>query len=263
VALKFIITASVADLRREPELFSSKDYSHQDLRETQLLFGERLELLDTKEEWIHVAALEQIYFDEAHGWTPHHGWILSSEAEEVDSFPASEFAVFAPTISYKNVTLSFGTLLNEAHPLARPLPKVPNRSVLVEDALQFVGMPYLWGGRAFHLGSPISSVDCSGLINLIYRAQGVTIPRNAYDQYLKCLPTARLKPGDPLYLAREKKVNHVVLKLDDQTFMEAPKTGQKVRLLKWETEIWEDKGRIHIFDRDYSYMPYPGAFITS
>jgi len=264
MARKYVITASIADLRREPIQFPVQDYSHQDLRETQLLFGENIELLDQKEQWLYISAIEQTYFDEQQGWLPHKGWILNSEAKEVEFFSSPKYAICVPCASIQNSLLSFGTLLSEVSsdtPDIRILPKIPNRTVLVEDSLLFLGIPYLWGGRAFDLRSPISSVDCSGLVNLLYRAQGVMLPRNAHDQYLKCRPTSDLKSGDPLYLAKEQRVSHVVLKLDEKTFIEAPKTGQSVRTLIWGKEMWEEKGRIHFFDRESSYIPYPGTFL--
>jgi gamma-D-glutamyl-L-lysine dipeptidyl-peptidase len=255
LARKFVINIAIADLRNKAEILTP-DYSHQELRETQLLFGEKLKLLEEQGEWLKIAALEQPFC---------HGWVHRSEVKEVTAFEASTHVICAKAAVFAEQILSYGTLLSnvESSPLIRKLPKHPIREVIVEDAKLFLGAPYLWGGRAFPLEQTISSVDCSGLINLLYRAQGLQIPRNAHEQYLKSRPTNYLKPGDPLYLAKEKRVNHVVLKLDDKTFIESPETGKCVRLLTWGKEIWEERGRIHIFDRAHSYVPYPGTFILS
>lgn len=43
----------------------------------------------------------------------------------------------------------------------------------VEEALRFVGSPYLWGGKT-SLG-----VDCSGLIQMAFGASGVALPRDS------------------------------------------------------------------------------------
>jgi gamma-D-glutamyl-L-lysine dipeptidyl-peptidase len=264
--LKFIVSSPVVDLKRETKFLSPDDYSHCELRETQLLFGEKLELLRRKDDWLFVAALEQPIFDEKRGWLPYTGWVHSSEVQEVEHYPSPQYAICTPTFSHHALTLSYGTLLNlpsSNSSQLRPISKIPDRRVIVEDAYHFVGLPYLWGGRAFPLGPMAASVDCSGLINLLYRAQGMLLPRNAHDQYLKCRPTSHLKPGDPLFLAKEKRINHVILKLDDKTFIESPQTGHYVRLLQWGTQFWEAEGRIHFFDREYTYLPYPCSFIIS
>lgn len=261
MAKLFVIQVPVADLRREPLHLLNHDYSHQELRETQLLFGERVELLEERGEWLKVTALEQSEF--RHDWIHYPGWIHRSEAKAVDRFIKATHVICAPYAQIGSLTLSYGTLLTEAAARSKKIPKNPDRDQIVEEARQFVGVPYLWGGRAFPLQSAISSVDCSGLINLLYRAQGVTLPRNAHAQYLKCRPTVPLLPGDPLYLAKETRMSHVVLKLDSKTFIESPETGKFVRLLNWGEEIWEEGGRIHIFDRPYSYRPHPGSFIAT
>ena len=267
---KFVIKIPVADLRREKAVIEKQDYSHQDIRETQLLFGENIELIEESAGGLKVQALEQLRFDETQGWHPYQGWVHDSEVREVDCFVAPTHVVCAPFATVGELVFSYGTLLSTSiHDSSiRRLPAKPNRAIIVEEARRFLGAPYLWGGRAFpfagllNLKYPITSVDCSALINLLYRAQGVVIPRNAHAQYLKSRPTSHLKAGDPLYLAREKKINHVILKLDNTTFIESPETGKSVRLLTWGEEIWESGGKIHIFDRPHSYTPYPCTFVT-
>lgn len=259
MARTFIIQLPVADLRIDPLPIPSHDYSHQNLRETQLLFGERVELVEESGEWLKVAALEQLCFNEI--WHPCLGWILRSEALEVPGFESPTHVVHTPSFTLGSMILSYGTLLNRMEGL-REIPTIPNRAQLVIDARQFVGFPYLWGGRASCLPSFISSVDCSGLVNLLYRAQGISLPRNAHAQYLKGLSVTYLQPGDPLYLQKEEnKISHVILKLDESTFIEAPETGKSVRLLTWGKEIWEEEGKLHFFDRPHSYTMHPRSFI--
>ena len=40
----------------------------------------------------------------------------------------------------------------------------------------YLNAPYLWGGRG-----PLG-IDCSGFTQMVYRLQGVELPRDAYQQ---------------------------------------------------------------------------------
>lgn len=228
----FTISLPFVDLRSDPREIVFRDYSHQALRETQLVFGEHVELIEERGEWFYVAAIEQPRFDVARGWHAYPGWIKRSEVIEVINI----------------------NLPQQNSP--------PNRMFIVENARHFLGTPYLWGGRSFPVKESISGVDCSGLINLLYRMQGMLIPRNAHDQFLQSQPTHHLQPADPLYLAKTERICHVILKLDEHTFIEAPETGKCIRLLHWGKDVWENKGKIHFFDRPHAYTPYPRSFLT-
>jgi cell wall-associated NlpC family hydrolase len=251
VAKKYVISTNVADLRAKPEEITPIDFSHQPLRDSQLIFGERIRVQKEEGEWLYIEALEQERYTQEEGWHPYRGWIRSSEAIEVTAFPSTNLCVIAP-VTLQGIPLAFGTyLMGDSHgnvilpsgeksfcdPRAlRPFPKKLDRNLLVQDAHAFLGAPYLWGGRSSFLEEPIASVDCSGLVNLLYRAQGFLIPRDAHDQHLKAQKTDVLEPGDLVYLQKEKRVSHVIIYLGDNLFIEAPETGQRVRLIKWEKE---------------------------
>ena len=47
---------------------------------------------------------------------------------------------------------------------------------LINNALIFLNAPYLWGGR-----TPFG-IDCSGFTQIVYRLQGINIPRDAHQQ---------------------------------------------------------------------------------
>lgn len=49
---------------------------------------------------------------------------------------------------------------------------------VVELARQFVGQPYVWGGK-----SPKQGFDCSGLIGWVYNQVGIKIPFSTYGQF--------------------------------------------------------------------------------
>lgn len=242
---KAIVKVPFVDLCNIPFSLLPHDFSHQKVRESQLLFNEPLTVLEEQEEWVKVAVHEQLRFQSDLGWHPYEGWLPSAAVLEVRDFPKQRFVARRLDLPY-----SYGTFFHEQISHTHAIPASPSRERLVEDALGFVGLPYLWGGRST---LPGTSVDCSGLIGLLYRGQGILIPRDAHDQFLASHPTENPLPGDLLYLAKEKRINHVLMKIDHSLFLEAPETGKHVRLLAWGEHLWEREGKIHIYDRPHPY----------
>ena len=115
------------------------------------------------------------------------------------------------------------------------LSKAQQRRALVRAAEQFIGDPYLWGGRSPGTDAndaQVTGVDCSGLVNLSYRAIGVAIPRDAHEQFLRATPVATPQLADLIFLSERgnpKKIVHVMLYAGDGQAIEGPGTGLAVR----------------------------------
>jgi gamma-D-glutamyl-L-lysine dipeptidyl-peptidase len=83
---------------------------------------------------------------------------------------------------------------------------------VVETAARWHGAPYVWGGVTR------AGVDCSGLVQVVYRTHGVQLPRDS-DQQARVgrevdpgPDFAGLVPGDLLFFAEEsERVSHVAL----------------------------------------------------
>lgn len=94
-----------------------------------------------------------------------------------------------------------------------------------EDALalarQMLGVPYLWGGT-----SP-RGTDCSGLVQLCWRHSGITLRRDANQQY-ESIPyvaaRGELRAGDLAFFARNGRIVHVGLMLDGRRMLHADGT---------------------------------------
>lgn len=93
---------------------------------------------------------------------------------------------------------------------------------IIATGKQFLGTPYVWGGRAKE------GIDCSGLTHVSFASQGVVLPRDA-DQQALCgsLVATRafragLRRGDLLFfISNRGAIHHVALYLGDDQFLEA------------------------------------------
>lgn len=105
------------------------------------------------------------------------------------------------------------------------------RAKIVNYAMQFLGVPYVWGGE-----SP-NGFDCSGLVQYVFRHFGVDLPRVSYQQASRgtIVPLSQLQPGD--LVAWDENPNqpgadHIAIYAGNGYVVEAPHTGANVRYRK-------------------------------
>ena len=88
----------------------------------------------------------------------------------------------------------------------------------IELAKRFLGIPYLWGG------SSSFGFDCSGFTQMLVRARGVMIPRDADKQAawkgVSAVERKDLQPGDLLFFgASAKQITHTGMYIGDGQFI--------------------------------------------
>ncbi len=108
---------------------------------------------------------------------------------------------------------------------ANPPPTAAGQAV-VTAAMEYLGVPYLWGGT-----DPETGFDCSGLIQHAYRDIGIEIPKWSRHQAtigVEVPSLAEAQPGD--IIAFGEPVNHVGLYIGDGQMLHAPRTGDVVKI---------------------------------
>lgn len=255
-------------------------------QETQLLLGEQVlvqqlftDSFGTK--WLYVYTPQQDHFSFMLGWHQYRGWIQADQATSVHQFQPSNLVVKTILADVQDIdnntimTVSIGTRFTGVYQaednrwqVTLPTgaiawihdqdayqinPKIEEseyelRQNIVNSAIKFVGSYYSWGGRSAQNDAwQISSVDCSGLINLAFLANGLAIPRMSNDQYLtaeKIKHGSDLQPGDlvlfdPVHKDRTPHhMTHVMMYIADNLLLEATFAGEsKIRTISFQERI--------------------------
>jgi cell wall-associated NlpC family hydrolase len=113
---------------------------------------------------------------------------------------------------------------------------------VVGIAMQYLGIPYVWGGA-----SPAGGFDCSGFIMYVYAQVGVSLPHHAATQYNYGVPVSRdqLAPGDLVFF---NGLGHAGIYIGGGQFIHAPHTGDVVKISSlsdsWYAATWYGARRI-------------------
>jgi hypothetical protein len=148
---------------------------------------------------------------------------VSSRIQELQS----QLALLTP-LKASSATASTGF----ANALAGATAGTTSGDAVVAEAKEFLGLPYVWGGTSKENG-----VDCSGLVQLVYKKFGYDLPRVSADQARQGQPVASMaeaKPGDLLAWdnsSRNNGVDHIAIYVGNGKMIEAPRTGLNVRIV--------------------------------
>jgi cell wall-associated NlpC family hydrolase len=103
------------------------------------------------------------------------------------------------------------------------------RKEIVNTAKQYIGVNYRWGGQSSGTG-----FDCSGLTMVVYRLNGLELPRSSRQQWKTGKPVdiRHLSKGDLVFFATTggRRVSHVGIYIGDNKFLHAPGNGRKIRI---------------------------------
>lgn len=152
------------------------------------------------------------------------------------SVGASLLPVVTPTYAAA-VTSASKAGLSGISTAARHAPGASTVQKLLGEGLMYIGVPYRWGGV-----SPITGMDCSGLVQLVFRnAAGINLPRTAIEQATQGnrVSLRELRPGDLVFFNTiGRNISHVGIYVGNGKFLHAPTTGKFVRIDKLYSRFW-------------------------
>lgn len=117
---------------------------------------------------------------------------------------------------------------------------------LLATATAQLGIDYVWGGT-----TPQSGFDCSGLCMYSYaQALGINLPRTSYTQQYKGVEVSfdELRMGDLLFFDGGQGVHHVALYIGDGFYIQAPQSGDVVKVTAMEDYMPDFAKRILTFE---------------
>jgi cell wall-associated NlpC family hydrolase len=221
----FIINTAVANVYKEA--------SHNSAVVTQALMGESCQILEQKDDWFRIKQCDgnegwMYYFygvvsKQKYGPTltlkDMHGTVITIDKDKMISpiVFGTQLVAEEQQDRYK-VTLPDGRI-GYAYSNFGDNSKLTTRKEIISLAERFMGTPYIWGGKTPY------GIDCSGLIQTVFKANGIDLPRDAYQQeeHLRKYEIAedKIEPGDLLFFSENDKVTHVAISIGGLNFINA------------------------------------------
>jgi cell wall-associated NlpC family hydrolase len=244
---------------------------------SQAIYGSNVKLLESRGEWSKIQTP-----DHYKGWTPSrylriiltgNGYATAGPTLQVESLFANIYAEPDVTKHKPVITVPFETKLevpiqeqkgrSKAETLKNKIPdgwlhvrlagmtfawiqagdtaadpKPLTIPESIELAKRFLGVPYLWGGSSSY------GYDCSGFTQMLVRARGIDMPRDA-DQQAAWSGVGRVKrkdlqAGDLLFFgSSEKDITHTGMYIGDGQFIQATTNEHPVvQISRLDDEPW-------------------------
>ncbi len=158
---------------------------------TQLLFGDTFDIVERTEEWCKI----QMHDDKYEGWVNARLLVKLADKEVERWMNADKWVVPAPFIKVVSEpdktahmisggsSIFFNTsdrnsfyIGNREYYLSGNYNASKPAGSIADNAAAYVNAPYLWGGRSFY------GIDCSGLMQVVFKIAGFQLPRDASQQ---------------------------------------------------------------------------------
>lgn len=232
------------------------------LVDSELLYGDIVEVLETSGEYAQVTVIKQPYKNEPKGYP---GWIFNKDlasipdgwSEELDQIavkqPIAKINIIKDN-QFSQMDLSIGTILSvleettDEYKVLTPagigiigkrdahlLSDLPLNAVdqLIHNAKSFLDLRYVWAGTS------AAGFDCSGFVYTLFRTFNIWLSRDAQEQVFEgeAHSYEEAKPGDLLFFAYQEgygEVHHVGIYLGEDQMIHSQTPGSKVMITKLE-----------------------------
>ena len=202
---------------------------HRSEMTSQLLFGEVVEVKEEKNDWYYIVNRMDLY----------EGWVEKYQLHPItqEVYERMQFTYFAardttinrkdaPVIIKAGSPLPFyekGKILIQGKRVEYTGEVITGKhspEALVKRALEFLHVPYLWGGKTD------AGLDCSGFTQLLYTMHGYPLSRDASMQAVQgelVAFTMEMQTGDLVFFGdeEEQKITHVGIALDQKHILHA------------------------------------------
>lgn len=148
----------------------------------------------------------------------------------------------APPVAQQQTQQQSPSITNSIPALMASVPAPQANSSLANQVIataeQYLGTPYVWGGT-----SP-SGFDCSGLMQYVFHAVGVSLPRTAAAQQnvgIRISPN-QVQPGDLIFMGYP--AYHVGMYIGNGEWIESPETGDVVKIVPYNPSMFSSAARV-------------------
>mgnify|MGYP001052651920 CR=1 FL=1 len=233
---------SIIPVRREPTSKSEQV--------SQLIFGETYQVIEKSKGDKFVLILTD--FDQYQGWIEKSRWFEITKGFYDKAASSQQMMVADDVAQLKDLPYNKNLFLGSTLPLLvddvmqwenhkmqfqEKVHKAEDKlgqKFILETSFRFLGTPYLWGGKT------MTGIDCSGLVQQVFKLAGYQLPRDAYQQVevgRELTDISSTLSGDLAFFARKERVTHVgiivtmdvIKKLDDALANYLMKKLQRVK----------------------------------
>ncbi|MEY4874934.1 MAG: hypothetical protein RL708_83 [Bacteroidota bacterium] len=216
--MNYSCKVTIAPLRAEP--------SHKAEMVSQILFGENVLQINQQNEWIKVACS----YDGYEGWvelkslipisddilTDFERHIVMAESNLIEKKSLNILRIVSGSEIYlnRNKESIIGNKIFDfaGHSILKNLGSKINVEAIIQNAVQFLNVPYLWGGKSMY------GIDCSGFTQLVYKLNNFYLPRDAYQQAEvgNTIQFGKQQTGDlAFFINQNNKISHVGICIND------------------------------------------------
>ena len=226
---------------------------------TQLLFGETLKVYEKKRSWYRVKTAHDNYecwmdenqfqfitqreFESLNGAKPIVAADLVEVLSKTEDNELMTILLGANLPKLDGKTLQINNAVWQFEGATIDTKTIHNKSKIAENAYMLLNSPYQWGGRSAF------GIDCSGFVQLIYKLNGVFLPRDASQQASMGQTLSFIEEAEEGDLAffdnDEGAITHVGIILSNNRIIHA---SGKVRIDKL-----DHQGIFNLEKRDYSH----------